>query len=106
MVNRVADMVNRVADMVNRVADMVNRVAGKLVLVVHDNELLVDNVDAGSRADIRIDKDIDWSKLDVDDIAVDSLEVHRVSKVYHIVDIAICLILVPRFYFHCISNIF
>ncbi len=76
------------------------------VMVVHDNELFVDNFDAGNRADIHIGKDTDWSKLDVDDIAVDNLEMHKVSKVYHIVDIAICLILVPRFYFHCISNIF
>jgi hypothetical protein len=39
--------------------DMVNRVVDMLVMVDHDNELWVDNVDVGNRVGIHIEKDID-----------------------------------------------
>jgi len=89
--------------------DMV--VVDMFVLVDHDNELLVDDTDVDNRVGIHIEKNIDKeSRLDVGKVdvgkVVDSLEVHRVSIVYHIVGIAIYLILVSRFYFHRISSIF
>jgi hypothetical protein len=87
--------------------DMVGMVVVDMfVLVDHDNKLLVDDIDVDNRVGIHIEKDIDKeSRLDVGKV-VDSLEVHRVSIVYRIVGIAIYLILVSRFYFHRISNIF
>jgi len=75
--------------------------------VDHDNELWVDDVDAGNRVGIHIEKDIDYlSRLDSGNIVVDSLDVHRVWKICHTVGISICLILVSKSYFHHISNIF
>ena len=45
--------------MMYKIADIVDKVADMSVLVDHDNELLTDNIDAGSRVDIHSEKDID-----------------------------------------------